>query len=37
MKVIYYRDNTNFTEQHKSKRNMGWLVLWGTRTFSHLD
>jgi hypothetical protein len=32
-----YRNNTNFTKQHKSIPNTGWLlVLWGTWGFSYL-
>jgi hypothetical protein len=37
MKIINYRDNTNFTKQLKLTSNMGWLlVLWGTWGSSHL-
>ena len=34
IKIIQYRNNKNFRIQHKSKRNMGWLLLWGTGVFS---
>jgi hypothetical protein len=37
MKIINYRDNPNFTKQHKSTPNMGWIILRGTRGFSHLE
>jgi hypothetical protein len=37
IQAIRYRDNPNFTKQHKSTPNMGWLLLWGTGGFSHLQ
>ena len=37
MKIILYRGNTNFTKQHKSTPNTGWLLLGGTKGFSHLE
>jgi len=33
MKTIQYRDNTNFTKQHKSTSNMGRLLLTVTTAF----
>jgi len=36
-KIAFYRDDTNFTRQHKSTPDMGWLLLCGTRDFLHLD
>jgi len=35
MRIIHYRDNTNFTKQHKSTSNMGRLLLTSTTAFSH--
>lgn len=37
VKVIHYRDNLNFTKQHNSTPNMGWLPLWGAKGFSHSE
>jgi len=37
MGKIYYRDNANFTKQHKSIPDIGWLLLWGNSAFSHLQ
>jgi len=36
-KIAYYKDDTNFTRQHKSTPDMGWFLLCGTRGSSHLD
>jgi len=34
-KIIHYRVNTSLTKQHKS--TAGWLLLLGTRGFSHSE
>lgn len=35
MKIINYRENTNFTKQYKSTSNMGQHLLRGTTAFSN--
>jgi len=34
---IYYKDNTNFTKQHKPTPKTGWLLLRRTVDFSYLE
>jgi hypothetical protein len=37
IKIIHYRVNTSLTKQHKSTAEVGWLLLWGARDFSHFE
>jgi hypothetical protein len=36
MERIHYRDNVNFTKEHKSTPDVGWLLLWSNKAFSRL-
>ena len=37
MKIIHYRFNTSLTKQNKWTAKVEWLLLWGSRDFSHIE